>query len=118
MRAPLSASAAVAVATDAAGDARRPAGAGHEPEPELGQRDHGVRRGDDVVRERRHLDAGAHARAVEVHVQPVGDLVGQPGRAARQPRDVGGRRVGERPELGEVAAAAERRPVAGAGARP
>ena len=102
-----------ALAADAAGDARRAAGAGDQPEPELGEGDHGVGRRDHVVGERRDLDAGAHARAVQVHVQLVADEVGEPGRAAREPRDMGGGRIRERPELAEVAAAAERRPVAG-----
>ena len=90
-----------------------PPAPGTSPRPSSGRAITRVGRGDDVVGERRHLDAGAHARPVQVHVQPVGELVGEPGRAARQARDVGRRRVGERAELGEVAAAAERRPVAG-----
>ena len=113
MRAPLERQCGGALAADAAGDARRAAGAGDQPEAELGQRDHRVGRGDDVVGQRRDLDAGAHARPVQVHVQLVGDEVGEPGRAAREPGDVGDRRVRERPELAEVATAAERRPVAG-----
>ena len=45
-------------------------------------------------------------------MDPVGEEVGEPGRAAGQPGDVGRRRIGERAELAEVAAAAERRAVA------
>ena len=58
-----------ALAADAAGDARRAAGAGDQAEAELGQRDHGVGRGDDVVgrapapRSRRPCTTRAGARA-------------------------------------------------------
>ena len=67
----------------------------------------------DVAGERRHLDPRPHARPVQVDVQAVGEEVGEAGRAAGEAGDVGRRRVGERPELTEVAAAAERRAVAG-----
>ena len=70
-------------------------------------------RGDDVAGERRHLDPGAHARPVEVHVQPVGESVGEPRRAAGEAGHVRRRRIGERAELAEITAAAERRAVAG-----
>ena len=94
-----------------------PPAPGTRPMPQLGQGDARVGGRGDVGGERRDLDAGAHARPVQVDVDAVGQQVGEAGRAAGQPRDVGRRRIGERTELAEVAAAAERRSVARTAAR-
>ena len=51
-----------ALAADAPGDARRAAGAGHEPEASSGSAITVSGGGDDVVGQRRDLDAGTHAR--------------------------------------------------------
>src|SRR3954451_2816201 len=54
-----------AVATDAARDADRSAGARLKPERQLRERDGCVRVGGDTIREGRQFDAGTHACSVE-----------------------------------------------------
>ena len=95
---------------DAGRDADRPAGARDETDAELGEGDDGIRIGDDPPGEGRDLDAGTHAGAMEEGRATRAEQADEPARATGQAADVRRRRVRERPELGEVTTAGERRP--------
>ena len=84
-----------------------PPGSRDETERHLRQGDAGIGRRDDPTGERGQLDPGSDAGAVQAHGHPVGDPGDGAADALLEPQQVGRRRIGERPELVEVAPGAE-----------
>lgn len=95
---------------DAARDADGSARAGNQPQLDLRQSDPCVRSSDDPADEGGQLDAGAHARALEMRFDPVRHRRQDAADAAPQAHDVGGGRVRSGTHLVEVASTAERWP--------
>ena len=83
-----------------------PPAPGIRPQRELWERSPHVGCADDAVRERRELDPRTETGAVEVDDDTVGEVGKHPPDAGREPDQVGGGRIGERPELVEITAAA------------
>ena len=95
-----------AVAPDPPREADGPASTGDQPERELWERSPHVGCADDAVHERRELDPRTETGAVEVDDDAVGEVGEHPSDAGREPDEVGGGRIGKRPELVEITAAA------------
>ena len=94
------------MAPDPPWQADGPPGTGDQTQRELRKRDPHVGRGDDTGRERRELDPRTETGAVEVDDDAIGEVGEHPSDAGREPDEVGSGRIGKRPELVEITAAA------------